>query len=131
MLRAVSSSTPSPNPSSSSSGCSGRRAGPCPSARSISAWAAPTATGARGVFREIVAPERVVSTEVFDEAWYPGECLNTTTFVEHAGKTTLTLALLYQSREARDTILKTPMEKGVAMSYDRLADLLASLGGTP
>jgi uncharacterized protein YndB with AHSA1/START domain len=87
--------------------------------------------GARGVFREIVAPERVVSTEVFDEAWYPGECLNTTTFVEHAGKTTLTLALLYQSREARDTILKTPMEKGVAMSYDRLADLLASLGGTP
>ena len=86
--------------------------------------------GVRGVFREIVAPELVVSTEAFDEAWYPGECLNTTTLVEHAGKTTLTLALLYQSREARDAVLKTPMEKGVAMSYDRLADLLASLGGT-
>jgi uncharacterized protein YndB with AHSA1/START domain len=85
--------------------------------------------GVRGVFREIVAPERVVCTEVFDEAWYPGEGLNTTTLVEHAGKTTLTLALLYQSREARDAVLKTPMEKGVAMSYDRLADLLASLGG--
>src|SRR5580693_4278438 len=31
--------------------------------------------GVRGVFREIVAPERVVCTEVFDEAWYAGEGL--------------------------------------------------------
>jgi uncharacterized protein YndB with AHSA1/START domain len=83
--------------------------------------------GTRGVFREVIAPERIVSTEAFDQAWYPGECLNTTTFAEHAGKTTLTLALLYESREARDLILKTPMEKGVAMSYDRLAALLTSL----
>jgi uncharacterized protein YndB with AHSA1/START domain len=83
--------------------------------------------GVRGVFREIVAPERVVCAERFDVAWYPGECLNTTTFAEHAGKTTLTLALLYESREARDAVLKTPMEKGVAMSYDRLAELLISL----
>jgi uncharacterized protein YndB with AHSA1/START domain len=83
--------------------------------------------GTRGVFREIVAPERIVCAERFDVAWYPGECLNTTTFAEHAGKTTLTLALLYESREARDAVLKTPMEKGVAMSYDRLAELLASL----
>jgi uncharacterized protein YndB with AHSA1/START domain len=86
-----------------------------------------TQMGVRGVFREVVVPERIVSTEAFDQAWYPGECLNTTTLVEHAGKTTLTLALLYESRAARDLILKTPMEKGVAMSYDRLAELLPSL----
>jgi len=29
--------------------------------------------GMGGVFREIVPPERIVSTEKFDEAWYPGE----------------------------------------------------------
>ena len=32
----------------------------------------------------------------------------------------------YESREARDAVLKSGMEKGVAASYDRLADLLAS-----
>jgi len=34
----------------------------------------------------------------------------------------------YESREARDAVLKTPMEQGVAASYDRLAELLPSLG---
>src|SRR5258706_16283139 len=29
--------------------------------------------GMGGIFREIVAPERIVSTEKFDEAWDPGE----------------------------------------------------------
>ena len=31
-----------------------------------------------GVFREIEVPSRIVATEKFDEAWYPGEALNTT-----------------------------------------------------
>jgi hypothetical protein len=31
----------------------------------------------------------------------------------------------YESREARDAVLKSPMEGGVAASYDKLADLLA------
>ena len=83
--------------------------------------------GIRGVFREVVPPERIVNTELFDEAWYPGEALVTTALVEQGGKTTLTLTVLYQSREARDAVLKTPMEHGVAMGYDRLAELLASL----
>lgn len=39
---------------------------------------------------------------------------------------TLTQTLLYESRDARDTVLKSPMESGVAASYDRLAELLAS-----
>ena len=82
--------------------------------------------GMGGVFREIVAPERIVNTESFDEPWYPGEALDTTVLVEQGGKTTLTLTVLYESQEARDTVLKTGMERGVAAMYDRLAELLAS-----
>lgn len=82
--------------------------------------------GMGGEFREIVAPERVVVTEKFDQAWYEGEATVTTVLVEQAGKTTLTLTVRYQSREVRDAVLKTPMKDGVAMSYDRLAELLAA-----
>ena len=82
--------------------------------------------GVRGVYREVVPPERLVNTEKFDEAWYPGESLNTAVFVEQGGKTTLTATMRYESREARNAVLKSPMEGGVAASYDHLAELLAS-----
>src|SRR6266436_32588 len=82
--------------------------------------------GMRGVYREIVPQERLVCTELFDEAWYPGESLITTTLVERGGRTTLTSTILYVSQEARDGVLKSGMESGVAASYDRLAELLAS-----
>jgi uncharacterized protein YndB with AHSA1/START domain len=80
-----------------------------------------------GVFREIVAPERIVTTEQFDDPWYPGESVGTSVMIEQGGKTTLTQTMLYQSREIRDAILKTPMEKGVARSYDRMAELLQGM----
>ena len=79
-----------------------------------------------GVFREIVPPERIVSTEKFDESWYPGEAVGTVVLTEEGGKTTLTQTVQYQSREAREAVLKSPMESGVAAGYDRLAELLAS-----
>jgi len=82
--------------------------------------------GVRGVYREVTAPDRLVNTEKFDESWYPGESLITTVFVEQGGKTTLTVTMRYESREARDGVLKSPMEGGVAESYDKLAALLAS-----
>jgi uncharacterized protein YndB with AHSA1/START domain len=82
--------------------------------------------GMGGVYREIVAPERLVTTERFDEAWYPGESLNTLVLVENGGRTTLTQTMRYESREARDAVIKSGMEKGVTASYDRLAELLAS-----
>jgi uncharacterized protein YndB with AHSA1/START domain len=81
--------------------------------------------GMGGVYREVVAPERIVCTEKFDRAWYPGQAIGTLALVEQAGKTTVTQTVLYESQEARDGILKSGMEKGVAASYDRLADLLA------
>jgi len=86
-----------------------------------------TEMGMGGVYREIVAPERIVATEKFDEAWYPGEALGTTVLVEQGRKTTVAQTMLYQSRESRDAVLKSGMEKGVAMSYDRLEQLLASV----
>jgi uncharacterized protein YndB with AHSA1/START domain len=84
--------------------------------------------GMGGVYREIVPPERIVSTEVFDQAWYPSEALGTVVFSEVGGKTTVTQTVLYQSREARDGVLKSDMESGVAASYDRLAQLVESQG---
>ncbi|PYP02815.1 MAG: ATPase [Gemmatimonadetes bacterium] len=85
-----------------------------------------TEMGMGGVYREIVVPERLVTTERFDEAWYPGEAVGTLVLVEQRGRTTVTQTMRYESREARDAVLKSGMEKGVAASYDRLADLLAA-----
>jgi uncharacterized protein YndB with AHSA1/START domain len=82
--------------------------------------------GMGGLFREVVVPERLVNTEKFDEAWYPGEAVGTAVLVEQGGKTTLTQTILYVSQEARDGVLKSGMERGVVASYDRLAELLAS-----
>jgi len=85
---------------------------------------ATTDMGMGGVYREVVPPERLVHTERFDVPWYPGECVITTILVEEGGKTTFTATLRYESREARDAVLSTPMEHGVAEAYDKLAELL-------
>jgi uncharacterized protein YndB with AHSA1/START domain len=82
--------------------------------------------GMRGVFREIVRPERIVNTEKFDQAWYAGDATTTTTLVEVAGKTTLTTQIQYDSKEVRDGVLRSPMDQGMKMAYDLLADLLAA-----
>ncbi len=71
-------------------------------------------------------PERIVNTEKFDDPWYPGEALDTLVLVEQGGKTTLTQTMLFDSREIRDAVLKSGMESGVAVSYDRLEELLAT-----
>ena len=89
-----------------------------------------TTMGMGGVYREIRAPERLVTTERFDEAWYPGESLNTLVLVEQGGRTTLTQTMRYESREAREAVVKSGMEKGVAASYDRLEDVLAATAPT-
>ena len=85
-----------------------------------------TEMGMGGTYREVRAPERLVATERFDEAWYPGEALNTLVLVEQGGRTTLTQTMRYESREARDAVIKSGMESGVKASYDRLDDLLAA-----
>src|SRR6202171_1194292 len=82
--------------------------------------------GMRGVYREIVPPERSVHMESYDD--YPGESQVTAVFVEQGGKTTLTATVLYPSKEVRDAVIKSGMEHGAAESYDKLAELLATRG---
>ena len=79
--------------------------------------------GMRGVYQEITPPERLVSTESFDD--YPGESLNTLILSEEDGKTTFTITVRYQSQEIRDAVIKSGMEHGAAECYDKLAELLA------
>jgi uncharacterized protein YndB with AHSA1/START domain len=85
-----------------------------------------TEMGMGGVYREVVRPERIVATEKFDQSWYEGDAVDTTVLVEKDGKTTVTITVLYASREVRDAVLQTPMATGVAESYDKLDELLAS-----
>jgi uncharacterized protein YndB with AHSA1/START domain len=87
-----------------------------------------TTMGMGGVCVEIVAPERIVNTQLFDQDWTGGEAVGTLTFTEAAGRTTLVNTILYVSREARDLALQSGMEYGMAIGYDRLAEVLSDLG---
>jgi uncharacterized protein YndB with AHSA1/START domain len=81
-----------------------------------------------GVYREVVPPERIVRTESFEFGCegQAGEQLATVALTEQAGTTTLTLTVLYPSKEARDATIASGMERGVAASYDRLEEILVS-----
>ena len=93
-------------------------------------WRGPDGTemAIRGVYREVVPPERIVRTETFEFGCAPqaGENLGTVVLTERGGKTLLTLTVLYPSKEARDGAIASGMERGVAASYDRLEELLAA-----
>jgi len=82
----------------------------------------------RGVYREVVPPERVVRTESFEVGCAPqaGEQLAAIVLTEQDGKTMLKLTVLYPSKEARDGAVASGMEKGVAAGYDRLDEILAA-----
>ena len=86
--------------------------------------------GMGGVFREVVAQERLVATEKFDDAWYPGEALNTTGFTENGRVTRVRITLLYESKEARDAARRSGMEHGMAASFNSLEEAL-SLAANP
>jgi uncharacterized protein YndB with AHSA1/START domain len=82
-----------------------------------------------GVYREIARPERVVNTEIFEE--YPDvESVVTTILAEEKGKTRLTVTAAYPSVEVRDMVLESGMDRGAALSYDRLEEVATALGGS-
>ena len=83
--------------------------------------------GMGGIFREIVSGERLVATEKFDESWYPGDALDTTVFSERGEITTITITVLYESKEARDTARRSGMEHGMAAGYNRLEQQLPAM----
>jgi uncharacterized protein YndB with AHSA1/START domain len=79
-----------------------------------------------GEFREVVPPERLVYT--FEFEGMPGHIVvDTITFEEHDGKTTILSTSLFESVEDRDGMLESGMESGATESWDRLAELLERL----
>ena len=82
-----------------------------------------------GEFREIIPPERLTWT--FEFEGMPGHVLvETMTFDEADGKTTITTNSLFDTTEERDGMIDSGMESGAAESYDRLAELLATMAET-
>jgi uncharacterized protein YndB with AHSA1/START domain len=82
--------------------------------------------GFHGEYREIVRPERLVFTEIYDP--FPDvESIVTSVFAADGSKTRLTVTALYPSLEVRDSVMKTGMANGAAISYDRLEDLVREL----
>jgi uncharacterized protein YndB with AHSA1/START domain len=83
-----------------------------------------------GEYREIVPPERLVYTFSFEfefEGTPIQTVVNTATFEERDGKTTLTVNSLFQSIEDRDSMIESGAESGMTESWDRLAEHLAAL----
>jgi len=81
-----------------------------------------------GEYREIVPDERIVTTEVFEGMPEVGEpALNTVTFTESDGRTTLELLSTVSSKEMRDMIIATGMEAGMQEQMDVLEELAISL----
>ena len=79
-----------------------------------------------GEYREVEPPARLVST--FEFEGMPGHVVvDTATFDEVDGKTTLTVTSLFQSVADRDGMLESGMEAGANESWDRLAELLSDL----
>lgn len=82
-----------------------------------------------GEFREIVTDERIVSTEVFEGMPDAEEAavVNTNTFIENNGRTTLTILAQHPSREIRDMVIKSGMEAGMQEQMDHLEQVAVSL----
>jgi len=79
-----------------------------------------------GVFREVDPPRRLQRTEVFESV--PGaESLVTLTFDEHDGQTTLTINMLFKSKQDRDICLRSGMELGVKECFQKIDELMAGL----
>ncbi|TMG47455.1 MAG: ATPase [Chloroflexi bacterium] len=80
----------------------------------------------RGEYREVVPPERIVQTFEF-EPMAGHISVETATFTERDGRTLLTVRSLFASKEDRDGMIQSGMEKGLAETHDRFAELLAEL----
>ena len=79
-----------------------------------------------GKYLEIAPPSRLVFTEVMEPYPEPGSVV-TTEYTEEDGQTRLTATCLYPSKEIRDMVVSSGMERGAGLSYDRLDDLVVEL----
>ena len=79
--------------------------------------------GFKGVYHDIVAPERVVQTFEFEGA--PGHVsLESLTLEEVDGRTRYVARSVHESVEARDAMVESGMESGARETLDRLAEIV-------
>jgi uncharacterized protein YndB with AHSA1/START domain len=75
----------------------------------------------KGFYREVVAPERLILTDSFDQEPKPvQEMLWTVTFAEHDGETKLTIHVRCQSVADRDTIVRMGWSRGLRKCWNAL-----------
>jgi len=82
-----------------------------------------------GEYREIVPDERLVTTEIYeipDQGDSP-PTVNTASFSEVDGRTTLTILVDCPTKELRDTIIDSGMEGGMQEGMDLLEQVAVSL----
>jgi uncharacterized protein YndB with AHSA1/START domain len=81
-----------------------------------------------GEYREVMPPERLVSTFVFEGE--PTQMMvDSATFEDLGGKTRLTVVSSTNNPEALKGMLESGMQEGANETYDRLAALVAELAG--
>ena len=88
--------------------------------------------GFHGEYREVVPNERIVSTEVYEGlpegvSEEDAATLNTATFAETDGRTTVTLLIQATSKTSRDAIIDSGMEAGLQDALDLLEETANSL----
>jgi uncharacterized protein YndB with AHSA1/START domain len=86
--------------------------------------------GFSGEFHEVVKPSRIVHVERHepgDVGGEMGEALVTSVFTEKSGVTTQSMTIRYESKEVRDTALKTGMTDGMEQSFAKLDELLVEV----
>lgn len=82
----------------------------------------------KGEYREIVAPEKIVQTFIYDvPPFNEHEAVENMTLEEKGGRTTLTTLVQHKTKEARDGHVHSGMEQGSAETFDRLEELLEKL----
>ena len=81
----------------------------------------------RGEYREIVPPERVVHTEIFEP--FPDETtLVTMTLEERDGKTYYRTLVVHKTTEGRDAHIASGMEGGAGQALDVVEAIARELG---
>jgi uncharacterized protein YndB with AHSA1/START domain len=85
-----------------------------------------------GEYRDIVPGERIVSTETYEGvpegvSEEDATTINTASFEEADGRTTLTILVQARTKESRDAIVESGMEAGLQDALDLLEDVAVSL----
>lgn len=82
----------------------------------------------RGVYKEIAPGKRLVHTETY-EMFPDAESLITSTFDDRFGQTLYASVSAYPSTEVRDMVIKSGMEEGVRLGFDRLEEVVRAMSG--